>query len=315
MIVARSISKRFRQTQAVSDLSFELAPGQIAGLLGPNGAGKSTTIRMITGFLCPDQGSVTIGGHDTITSPLQARSLIGYLPESAPSYPEMRAIDYIRYRARLCGLSGRSASGAARSAADRCRIGSMLTRRISTLSKGYKQRVGLAAALVHNPPVLILDEPTNGLDPTQIREARSLIRELAADRTMLVSSHILPEIERTCDRVLVVVAGRLCADGSPEALSHRGKARIALEFRASDPAHVLERIGTLAGFESLSHTSTPDGWTHCTAEAPSIDVRNTLARTLLDSAAEVRLLNIDRPTLEDVFVELAERASVGEARP
>ena len=311
MIEAKVICKRFGKVRAVQDVSFSLIPGQVAGLLGPNGAGKSTTIRMITGFLCPDQGSVSIGGHDTIRDPLAARRLIGYLPESAPVYPEMRAIDYIHYRARLTGLGRRDARATARKAADRCRIGTMLTRRISTLSKGYKQRVGLAAALVHNPPVLILDEPTNGLDPTQIRDARSLIRELATDRTMLVSSHILPEIERTCDRVIVIVGGKLCADGSPDALSRTGSAELIVEYRANAGDVLPETLRRVAGIEVVSHQAAEDGWTRVSAAITHASARDEVARLVRAQNIEVRELSMHWPTLEDVFVQLAERAGAG----
>ncbi len=311
MIEAKVICKRFGQVRAVQGVSFSLIPGQVAGLLGPNGAGKSTTIRMITGFLCPDQGSVSIGGHDTIRDPLAARRLIGYLPESAPVYPEMRAIDYIHYRARLTGLARRDARVTALKAADRCRIGAMLTRRISTLSKGYKQRVGLAAALVHNPPVLILDEPTNGLDPTQIRDARSLIRELATDRTMLVSSHILPEIERTCDRVIVIVGGRLCADGSPDALARTGSAELIVEYRAPAGNPLPEALRRVAGIEVVTLQAAEDGWTRVSAAITHAGARDEVARLVRDQNIEVRELSMHWPTLEDVFVQLAERAGAG----
>ena len=207
MILVDCISKSFGSLRAVREVSFELPRGQIAGLLGPNGAGKSTTIRMITGFLTPDSGRISIAGHDIQSQPTRAKSVIGYLPESAPIYPEMSVRGYLKHRAKLYGVPGRTISSRIDHAMGQTRITDVAKRRVGQLSKGYRQRVGLAAALVHDPKVLILDEPTNGLDPTQIREARSLIRELSEDRTTLLCSHILPEVERTCDRV-IIMAGR-----------------------------------------------------------------------------------------------------------
>jgi len=307
MIVANQISKRFGRTRAVRKVSFTLEDGQIAGLLGPNGAGKSTTIRMVTGFLCPDRGRVTIGGFDTITAPQPARRQIGYLPESAPAYPEMRAMDYLKYRARLQGLPPRDAKHAASQAADRCRLDpSMARKRISALSKGYRQRVGLAATLVHSPGVLILDEPTNGLDPAQIRDARSLIRELAEDRTMLVSSHILPEIERTCDRVIIMVAGEIRADGSPAQLAARLPHQLRIEFKTiaeNDP--LTPRIEQVPGLDGLQTSIDSDGWRTITAQCTD-RARDEVSKLVFAAPVQVRTLAADPPTLEDVFVRATE---------
>ncbi|RMH13359.1 MAG: ABC transporter ATP-binding protein [Planctomycetota bacterium] len=307
MIEVQSISKRFGNTQAVRDLSFRLEPGQIAGLLGPNGAGKSTTIRIITGFLAPDHGSVRIGTIDALDHPEQARASIGYLPESAPMYTEMRAMDFLIYRARLFGLARRAARRSAEQASDRCRLGAMAKKRISNLSKGYRQRVGLAAALVHDPSVLILDEPTNGLDPSQIREARSLIRELAADRTMLVSSHILPEIERTCDRVMVIVNGRLCADGPPDRLIEHAQTTLTIECRSDDAPALWDQLRTIAGVRALRPGVPGTDWTRAELTLSNPDLRDRIAEQIARLGIPVRELALKRPTLEDAFVELAEQ--------
>jgi gliding motility-associated transport system ATP-binding protein len=308
MIVADQISKRFGRTQAVRDVSFTLEDGQIAGLLGPNGAGKSTSIRMVTGFLCPDRGRVSIGGFDTISAPGPARQKLGYLPEAAPCYPEMRAIDYLVYRATLQGLARKQAKKAAVQAAEQCRLDpSMSRKRIGALSKGYRQRVGLAATLVHDPSVLILDEPTNGLDPAQIRDARSLIRELAQDRTMLISSHILPEIERTCDRVIIMVAGQIRADGSPADLAAKLPHTLRIEFQSiskTDP--LTPGIEQISGLSGLEVTVTPDGWrsihARCTPHA-----RDEVSRLVGATPVQVRTLVADPPSLEDVFVQATEQ--------
>jgi ABC-2 type transport system ATP-binding protein len=309
MIRAFDISKSFGRTRAVREVSFELEPGQVAGLLGPNGAGKSTTIRMITGFVCPDAGSVSIAGFDTIDQPGQARRRLGYLPEAAPCYPEMRAMDYLVHRARLQGLPRRAARRAADEAARRCRLEpAMARKRFAALSKGYRQRVGLAAALVHDPSVLVLDEPTNGLDPGQIREARSLIRELAHNRTMLVSSHILPEIERTCDRVIIIAGGRIRADGPPETLAAAEPTRLRIEFRpAGDADALVAALRAVPGVSDAQEQPAGDGWRTLTARAAP-DAHDRVAALLHESRAIVRTLAADRPTLEDAFVRLTEEA-------
>lgn len=213
MIALHDIHKSFGSVKAVRGVGFELRPGEIAGLLGPNGAGKSTTIRVLTGFFRPDKGAATLAGIDMLKTPRKARRLLGYLPESAPLHPEMRTIDTLRFRGRLYGLRGKALQAACERVIGLCALEPVRLRRVGQLSKGYRQRVGLAAAIVHDPPVIVLDEPTNGLDPTQIRTARSLIRELGERKTVLVSSHMLAEVEKTCDRILIIAGGRLRADG------------------------------------------------------------------------------------------------------
>ncbi|MCZ6834594.1 MAG: ABC transporter ATP-binding protein, partial [Planctomycetota bacterium] len=195
MIVAQNLTKRFGRILAVDNLNFEIPQGQVVGFLGPNGAGKSTTIRMITGFLPPTAGRVLIDAHDVALHRRWVRSRIGYLPESAPLYGEMRVREYLKYRSKLFGVPRGKRKSAIDEALDQCGLKDVQRRPISQLSKGYKQRVGLAAALLHDPPVLVLDEPTVGLDPSQIREVRALIRKLAGSHTILVSTHILPEVE------------------------------------------------------------------------------------------------------------------------
>lgn len=250
MISLKGVHKSFGRFHAVRDASFEIARGEVVGLLGPNGAGKTTTIRMITGYLPPTAGRVEVCGHDSIKESLKAREMLGYLPEATPLYPEMRVSDYLLFRSRLYSMKHRERRPAVERALTRCWLGDVASRRISQLSKGYRQRVGLAAALLHNPRVLILDEPANGLDPTQIQETRKLIRELSKERTVLVSSHILPEVERTCDRVIIMSRGRVRADGTPERLLHAHENR-------HPPVHCVEvladtRTSTLASDQGWS---------------------------------------------------------------
>ncbi|MFK7882610.1 MAG: ABC transporter ATP-binding protein [Phycisphaerales bacterium] len=320
MISVREISKSFGSVHAVDAISFELPSGQIAGLLGPNGAGKSTTIKMITGSLAPDSGSVSINGVNPKDRPAAARRQVGYLPESAPLYPEMSAEGYLRYRARLWGYSRRELAGAVGQAMERCRISDVAKRRIGHLSKGYRQRVGLAAALVHDPSVLILDEPTNGLDPSQIRSARSLIRDLAQDKTMLLCSHILPEVERTCDRVLVLAGGKIRADGTPQSLlsTAGGPVRYIVELRtnpAASPELALRALASLEGVGSaeLAKDQPEDhdrGWNRAVVHAApnAHDLREPIAGALEDRGLFVRELTRVTPSLESLFVKLIDDA-------
>lgn len=325
MIAVREITKSFGRVRAVRSITFELGSHQVAGLLGPNGAGKTTTIRMITGVIPPDSGVITVEGFDVRTDPEEARRRVGYLPESAPLYPEMTPQAYLHYRGRLFGLDRSARVAAVGRVLDRCELGAMRSRRIGALSKGYRQRVGLAAALLHDPPVLILDEPTNGLDPSQIRQARSLIRELAQDRTMLLCTHILPEVERTCDRVIVVGAGRILADGSPAELTAGPGAahRYRIEVRTAPSAGPGPAIGVLsrvAGVRGVvaGERPPPDaaaGWASLDVEAhaDAPDLREALAGAAADAGLFVRELTRERQTLESLFVRLVDRAATDEA--
>lgn len=325
MIAVHEITKAYGSLLAVDRVSFELPAGQIAGLLGPNGAGKSTTIRMITGSLAPDHGRVTIAGIDPCKDPAAARAAIGYLPESAPLYPEMSVEGYLLYRARLWGFSKDDRTRAVGRAMERTRVSDVARRRIGHLSKGYRQRVGLAAALVHNPPVLILDEPTNGLDPSQIRTARSLIHELAEDKTMLLCSHILPEVERTCGRVLVMAGGRIRADGTPESLlaSAPGPVRYTVELRtnpAAGPDHAIHTLASLDGAASaiLADHQPEDharGWARVIVHAApgTPDLREPIAGALEDRGLFVRELTRVTPSLEALFIHLIDETSTDPA--
>lgn len=318
MISVRDISKSFGPIRAVRGVSFELVPNQVAGLLGPNGAGKSTTIRMITGFLAPDKGSISLAGHCVRTDPAVAKSHIGYLPEHAPIYPEMSVKGYLKHRARLLGVEAKECAKAADRAIEMCQLRGMDRRRVGTLSKGYKQRVGLAGALVHDPPILVLDEPTNGLDPTQIREARALIRELAQRKTMLICSHILPEIERICDRVMIMNQGSIRADAPPNELVERtpGPARYIVEARTNPTAgieHCLRTLGSLPGVIGSAAcedqpTDSARGWCRIelVADPSEPDLREPIAGAAEDHGLFVRELTRVRPTLESYFMRLIE---------
>jgi ABC-2 type transport system ATP-binding protein len=305
MIVARDLSKSFGKVVAVDSVNFRIPRGQVVGFLGPNGAGKTTTIRMIAGFLPPTSGSVEVDGIDAARHSIAVRARIGYLPESNPLYTEMRVVEYLRFRARLHGMRGARRRKAVDTAMARCWLTEVRRRPIGHLSKGYRQRVGLAAALVHEPPVLILDEPTVGLDPAQIREVRGLIRELAGKHTVLLSTHILPEAELTCDEIVMMAAGRVLKQGAVTSL------RAALASGSpycveTDSAEAEKALRALPSIADVQSVTLGDGWFRlsATAKADTGDRRELIGRTLRKLGAGVRELTREAPTLEQMFVQL-----------
>ena len=223
MIHVSNLTKYYGDYPAVRDVSFDVAKGQVVGFLGPNGAGKTTTMRVLAGFLTASSGRATIDGLDVFTESVEVRRRIGYMPENCPLYPDMRVAEYLRFRAGIKGVHGRHAGYKIDYVLKRCWLTDVRRQLIGTLSKGYRQRVGLADTLLADPPVLILDEPTAGLDPTQIRESRKLIRELGQQHTILLSTHILPEVEMTCDRVIIINRGQVAASGKLADLQARGQ--------------------------------------------------------------------------------------------
>jgi len=302
MIEIAHVSKWYGAVHAVKGVSVRIEPGRVTALLGPNGAGKTTLIRMITGYLAPTEGQITVCGHDTVEQSGPARASIGYLPESAPLYPEMSVEGYLTFRARAFGVPAAKRRPAIDGVIQRCWLTEMRRRRIGALSKGYRQRVGLAAAILHDPPVLVLDEPTSGLDPTQIRSMRELIRSLAAGRTLLLSSHILPEVELTCDRVLIVAGGRLRADGAPGELVGSAQARAAYVIGLSAPAANAQAVlNSVPGVERVE----PDGnrWRVWPRHGTG-DLREPLARAAAAAGWVVIELTREKATLEQVFMNV-----------
>ena len=243
MIKVEGLTKRYARTVAVDDISFDVAKGSIIGFLGPNGAGKTTTMRVLTCFLPPTRGSVEVAGFDVIDQPLEVKKRIGYLPESPPLYPEMEVIEYLNFVAALKGIPRSDVRARVNSVLERCAIGDVRTKLLGKLSKGYRQRVGLAQAIIHNPDVLVLDEPTAGLDPKQIMDTRQLIKNLAGDHTIILSTHILPEVEQVCEQVVIINKGKLVATDSVENLTHRlrGAEAIAVEVEGRERAARCER--------------------------------------------------------------------------
>jgi len=305
MIVAQDLSKRFGKVLAVDSINFRIGRGRVVGFLGPNGAGKTTTIRMIAGFLAPSAGGVKVDSLDVSARPLQVRRRIGYLPESTPLYTEMRVAEYLKFRARLFGVERSRRRAAIETAVVRCRLEEVRRRPIHHLSRGYRQRVGLAAALLHEPPVLILDEPTVGLDPAQIRQVRGLIRELAGRHTILLSTHILPEAERTCDEIIMIAGGRIRAQGTIEQLraSAAGEGDYVLE---TDSVEAEKAVRSLPGVRDVQSTETEDGWRRLVLSpaAGAGDLRAPIAYLAAQRGLAVRELTRQAPTLEQMFVEL-----------
>src|ERR1700723_2221207 len=223
MITVQGPTKRYARTLAVDHISFEVKKGQIVGFLGPNGAGKTTTMRILTCFLPPSEGSANVAGFDVLKQPMEVKKRIGYLPETPPVYQEMEVQEYLTFVGKLKGMSGQSLANRVTEVAGRCAVADVRTKLIGKLSKGYRQRVGLAQAIIHNPEVLILDEPTAGLDPKQINETRDLIKSLAGDHTIILSTHILPEVEQICEQVIIINKGRLVATDSVRNLQARAR--------------------------------------------------------------------------------------------
>src|SRR6202451_1766580 len=236
MIIVKDVTKRYARAVAVDHISFTVAKGQIVGFLGPNGAGKTTTMRVLTCFLPPTSGTATVSGFDVLENPHEVKKHIGYLPETPPLYPEMEVSEYLTFVGRLKGISNADIDRRVGEVTERCAVGAVRNKLIGKLSKGYRQRVGLAQAIIHNPDVLILDEPTSGLDPKQIIETRDLIRHLAGDHTIILSTHILSEVEHSCDRVVIINQGKLVATDSVENLTNRlrGAEAVALEVASAN---------------------------------------------------------------------------------
>lgn len=311
MIEVSHLTKNYGARRAVDDLSFSVPTGQIVGLLGPNGAGKSTTMNMLTGYLAPTSGTVTIEGHDILDDPIQARRCIGYLPEIPPLYQDMKVNEYLRFVAELRGIPRAQRATEVNTAAGQAGVTDVLNRLIRNLSKGYRQRVGLAAALVGKPPFLILDEPTVGLDPKQMIEMRSLIRQLGKDHTVLLSSHILSEVSAVCDHVLILSGGRLVASGTPAELEQRVSGGGQLSITVAGPLQAA-RSAALQVDGVLSVQAVPaeeKGQTLLTVEVPAEkDLRAALSAALGLAGCPVVAMAQQRMSLEDIFLQLTENA-------
>lgn len=306
MIEAERLTKRYAGFTAVQDLSFSVGRGEIAGFLGPNGAGKSSTMRMLACFLPPSAGRARVAGFDVFTQSLEVRRRVGYLPESTPLYPDMRVGEYLRYRAAIRGLDRTRARQRLGAVLEQCQLADVEKRIIGQLSKGYRQRVGIADALLHEPELLILDEPTIGLDPGQIRQMRDLIRGLAGRHTVLLSTHILPEVEATCTRVLILHRGKIAAQGTPAEVVAQSRVanELSLEIEAGDDAALaLERIDGVLSVQKVPGVEAP--WRRFTLHLrPEADPRSAVHALAVEKRWPLRELSRRTPSLEEVFVRL-----------
>ena len=311
MIKVQGLTKRYARTVAVDNISFEVEKGQIVGFLGPNGAGKTTTMRVLTCFLPPTMGTANVAGFDVIENPMEVKKRIGYLPESPPLYPEMEVIEYLTFVGKLKGIPAGDLARRIDEVVGRCAIGDVRTRLIGKLSKGFRQRVGLAQAIIHNPPVLILDEPTSGLDPKQIIEIRELLKSLAGEHTIVLSTHILSEVEHTCEHVIIIDRGKLVAIDTVANLTNRlrGSEAVALEVEAAgdypDPGDVLQRLEQVAGVSRVVMKDSKNG--RLTFEVESLQgrhIRAELARSVVNAGWSLTELRAVGLSLEDIFLQL-----------
>ena len=306
MIKVQQLTKCYGPVKAVDSIDFEVAKGEIVGFLGPNGAGKSTTMKILAGFLPPTSGRAEVAGRDVFRESLRAREHIGYLPENVPLYPDMRVHEYLRYRAAIKGVPGRRMNERVGDVLELCGLGDVEKKIIGRLSKGYRQRVGLADAMVHEPDLLILDEPTIGLDPNQIRLVRDLIRNLKRHHTILLSTHILSEVEMLCSRVIIINKGRIEALDSPQNLRARlgVGGQILLEARVADAKAAAAGIRRIAGVDSVAARA--DGaWTVFTIQAGSgADLREALYEHAVAEKWPLRELSRSAVSLEQVFAEV-----------
>jgi ABC-2 type transport system ATP-binding protein len=323
MIEVCHLTKHYGSLAAVQDINFQVAQGEILGFLGPNGAGKTTTMRILAGCLAPSDGTARIAGYDILEQSLEARRALGYLPEQVPLYPEMRVEEYLRFVGALRGMSAREVSQRLSEALSRCGLTEVRSRLIGRLSRGYRQRVGLAQALLPNPRVLILDEPTVGLDPRQIIEVRELIRGLAGDHTVLLSTHILPEVSMVCTRVVIIDHGHVVAEDTPERLTgatHGGE-RLLLEVEGP-PDSIARLVRAVPGVMSVvvqdspaSARSAEDAARFVVQSAPgeaasARNIRREIARALVKAGYGLLELRAEDVTLEDVFVRLTTTEAV-----
>jgi gliding motility-associated transport system ATP-binding protein len=308
MIKVEGLTKRYARTVAVDNISFEVEKGGIVGFLGPNGAGKTTTMRVLTCFLPPTSGSANVAGFDVLEQPLEVKKRIGYLPESPPLYPEMEVHEYLTFVGRLKGIPTSDVARRVTEVSERCAIGDVRTKLIGKLSKGYRQRVGLAQAIIHNPEVLVLDEPTSGLDPKQIIETRQLIRSLAGDHTIILSTHILSEIEHSCDKVIIISQGKLVATDTVANLTNRlrGSEAVALEIEAGlAEADVRSRLEQVAGVSRVMYKESRDGRHIFEVESlQGRSIRADLARAVVNAGWNLNELRAIGLSLETIFLQL-----------
>ncbi len=305
MIRADHLSKRFGHLHAVRDVSFQVEKGEILGFIGPNGAGKTTTMRMLTGFIPASEGRAEVAGFDVFESPMEVRRRVGYLPETPPLYRELSIGEYLRFVAEIRGISRSQQIAAVGRVMEQVGLAGWESRIVGSLSKGYRQRVGLAQAIIHDPPVLILDEPSSGLDPAQVAGMRDFVRQLAQDRTVILSTHILTEVEQLCSRVVLINGGQILADeGIDEIRRHAGGGvRYRIELGGADPESIPAQVGALAEVEQVQPLPPQDGLAVLDVRAPG-DPRTAIAALATARGWSVRAMERRVPSLEDAFLAL-----------
>ena len=311
MISVKDLSKRYAHTIAVDHISFEVVKGQIVGFLGPNGAGKTTTMRMLTCFLPPSAGTAQVAGFDVLEQPLEVKKRIGYLPETPPIYPEMETGEYLKFVGKLKGLSGAKLQKRVDYVCERCAVADVKKKLLGKLSKGYRQRVGLAQAIIHNPDVLILDEPTSGLDPKQINETRELIKDLAGEHTIILSTHILPEVEQTCEQVIIINKGKLVATDSVKNLQARARGAESVVVEVAGRTGKLEapivqhKLEQISGVGRVLCKEQFDNRAIFEIEGQKGRlVRGDLARTVVECGWDLNELRPSAMSLEEIFLQL-----------
>ena len=301
MIEIDHLTKRFGPITAVDDVSFSVAQGEVVGFLGPNGAGKSTTMKMATGFLRPTSGTARICDFDVLEDPIEVKQRIGYLPEGAPMWPDMTTAAFLRFIARVRGFDGAEVGEKIAQAIDKTQLASVLEQPIDTLSKGYKRRVGLAHALLHDPEVLILDEPTDGLDPNQKHEVRELIHGMSDDKAIVVSTHILEEVEAVCSRAVIIAKGRIVADDTPEELLKKAPDHNAVIIRAADLAAVRAALSGVDGVDGIEDHDQARISVRPKSDAPVVDA---VSAALREKGVAVDEIHVERGRLDDVFRQI-----------
>jgi ABC-2 type transport system ATP-binding protein len=318
MIDVQNLTKRYGRTTAVNGISFKVEKGEILGFLGPNGAGKTTTMRILTGYLPATDGTATVAGYDVFRQPLEVKRRVGYTPETPPLYPDMQVGEFLDFCARIKGVPGDQRAARVGEAADKCRVADVRKKQIGRLSKGYRQRVGLAQAILNNPDVLILDEPTAGLDPKQIIETRELIKGLGGDHTVVLSTHILPEVAVTCGRVVIINQGRVVAEDTPDNLTRRLRGSAALKVDVRGDARASEdALRAVAGVAQVSaQHSDPESSSFEVTPEPGRDVRAEIARALVGKGLDLLGLGQVGMSLEEIFLRLTTQdAAAGAHEP
>ena len=305
MINVKNVTKKFSKKSAVSDISFTVRHGEILGFLGPNGAGKTTTMRMIAGSLSTTMGSIEIGGYNILDNPFEAKKLIGYLPENPPLYSDMTVNEFLLFAGKLKGLSTKELISKLHFAIDVCSLGGVKQKLIKNLSKGFRQRVGISAALIHNPPILILDEPTIGLDPKQIVEIRNLIKSLAQNHTVILSTHILPEVAMTCSKVIIIHQGKIVAEDSFENLekSLHEKPRIAVTIK-NPPRDIRQVIPVLKNIDGVVSVITQSPTNYIIETSSDNDSRELISEIIVKNKWGLLELKQEKISLEEVFIKL-----------